>query len=743
MRLKGRCLKINNSMNLPKEFINILCCPKRICRGDLEELSKDVQIILRCLNCRTEYPVIDNIPILFPNTDYSQNFHQRHWNKEEQAKSYTKKYDGYLKNQGTAWGLYTHHSEMKAIDKLIKSVNLNLTGKTVLDCGCGNGRLLSLYPEAKIKIGIDASFYLLKETKKREPNFWLVCGQVEDLPFKDCIADFSVSVRVYQHLKTPEHAFSEMVRATHPSGWVSLEVYNKFNFKELYKRFRMLKIIDKLKPWGLSYDRYYSYREIEKWCQNNFIKPIKYVGAGWGLYFYLFDLIKFRRFAPEWLQKIVYGIFLWLEDIVGTWPIFCKTLEKVCFIGSLQVKPKRRKLLARVLNHLRVRQDIRRAKRFQRELEDRNYCFVGKDEHHLRLAINWLKRAQDATPDAGVSRGFSLVKTGKSNPLGWQPSYPETTGYIIPTMIEASKILNDPDLLRRAKLMADWELQIMFPDGAVHGGNICEKPNRAIFDTGQVIRGLKAIYLQTNQKKYLEAAIKSATWILENENNRGGKWTENIAKCVSSRATTYNIYAIVPIVELGIAINNSDFKALGFRTGQFTIKMQNENGWFKNCDFEERDDVLLHTIVYTIDGLWDMGVLLEENKFLSSAKLALDGVLSQMDNKGYIPGRLNSQWQGTVSWACLTGIAQIAVACLKVYKKEHEKKYLKTALLAKEFLKTCQNNLDETQGGGLGALWGSWPIWGEYGQYQALNWPVKYFADLLIEILKLNVPKTS
>ena len=723
-------------MNLEKEFINILACPKKLCRGDLEEINNGEKFFLKCLNCGEKYPVISGIPILYPNLEHSQEAHKRHWDLIDNAKSYAKKYDSYLKKEGVPWGLYTHLSELKAIQKLTKGIDLS--GKTIIDCGCGNGRLLSVYKEAEKKIGIDTSFILLEQTKKREPDFWLVCGQLEDMPFKDAVADFSISIRVFQHLQSPEQAFSEMVRATKPSGYVALELYNKFNPKELYKRIRMIKWMNKRWPWGLNYDRYYSYREIEYWYRNNFVKILKYAGAGWGIHFYLLEILQFRRFAPKRLQKIVYDFFLKLEDIAGDWPFISKTLEKVCVVGSIQSGPRKEKILEKIIHRYRIKKEEKRAKDFQKKLDNRNYALTGNDDQHLRLTVNWLKKAQDATADGGVSRGFGLVYNGKGNNFGWQPSYPETTGYIIPTMIAAGEELNDYDLIRRAKLMADWEIAIMHPDGAVHGGNVSVKPNKAVFDTGQVIRGLLAIYNKTNEEKYLSASIKSADWILNSEHKKEGRWTESNASCVDGSRTTYNIYAVAPIVQLGTRIGNEEYKELGRRTARLTIEMQNQGGWFSNADFKQGDDALLHTIAYTIDGLWDIGELLNEGQYLDAARNGLDGVLLQMNDQGYIPGRLNSKWQGTVEWSCLTGIAQIGVTAMKVYKRIGDEKYLKAVRKMKEFLKICQNNIDENYGGGKGALWGSWPISGDYGKYEALSWAAKYFADLLLEFISLK-----
>jgi len=52
----------------------------------------------------------------------------------------------------------------------------------------------------------------------------------------------------------------------------------------------------------------------------------------------------------------------------------------------------------------------------------------------LDAVIDWLCVAQDRSlsADAGVARDYSLVR-------GWASSYPETTGYIIPTLLEVAR----------------------------------------------------------------------------------------------------------------------------------------------------------------------------------------------------------------------------------------------------------------------------------------------------------------
>ena len=56
--------------------------------------------------------------------------------------------------------------------------------------------------------------------------------------------------------------------------------------------------------------------------------------------------------------------------------------------------------------------------------------------NHVRAAVQWLCRAQDVSGDGGVARSYSLVYNPFFKRRGWTPSYPETTGYIIPTFFE-------------------------------------------------------------------------------------------------------------------------------------------------------------------------------------------------------------------------------------------------------------------------------------------------------------------
>ena len=116
----------------------------------------------------------------------------------------------------------------------------------------------------------------------------------------------------------------------------------------------------------------------------------------------------------------------------------------------------------------------------------------------IAACTDWLRAAQDhsASADGGVARDFSLVK-------GWATSYPETTGYIIPTVIELARRQDSAELHQRARRMLDWFVAIQFPEGGFQGGRIDSTPRVPVtFNTGQVLLGLAAGAQQYGDQKY-------------------------------------------------------------------------------------------------------------------------------------------------------------------------------------------------------------------------------------------------
>ena len=118
-------------------------------------------------------------------------------------------------------------------------------------------------------------------------------------------------------------------------------------------------------------------------------------------------------------------------------------------------------------------------------------------------AGDWLRRAQDATGDGGVAWAYGLHR-------GWGPSYPETTGYIIPTFLDLAAVTGDEDFADRARRCLDFLLPLQLPGGAFPAGTL-EEPERrpSIFNTGQIICGLNAWYRRTGDAEIGEVARRA------------------------------------------------------------------------------------------------------------------------------------------------------------------------------------------------------------------------------------------
>ena len=105
----------------------------------------------------------------------------------------------------------------------------------------------------------------------------------------------------------------------------------------------------------------------------------------------------------------------------------------------------------------------------------------------LQAVLEWIERAQRASGNGGISKGYHRIRRR------WSPSYPETTGYTIPTLLNAAVKLDRPDLRVLALKLADYLLKAATPEGAVaHWADLSSQP--IVFDTGQVLFGWLAAY---------------------------------------------------------------------------------------------------------------------------------------------------------------------------------------------------------------------------------------------------------
>src|SRR5207244_1020057 len=98
---------------------------------------------------------------------------------------------------------------------------------------------------------------------------------------------------------------------------------------------------------------------------------------------------------------------------------------------------------------------------------------------------------------------------------GWDRSYPETTGYVITSLIHYGRRTKWAEPIERAFRMGLWEAEIQMPSGAVQGGKLSnpDQQTPAAFNTGMVLDGFVTILEEQQDKTILRAAERAAEFL--------------------------------------------------------------------------------------------------------------------------------------------------------------------------------------------------------------------------------------
>ncbi|MFX1443908.1 MAG: hypothetical protein ACFFHV_10880 [Promethearchaeota archaeon] len=339
---------------------------------------------------------------------------------------------------------------------------------------------------------------------------------------------------------------------------------------------------------------------------------------------------------------------------------------------------------------------------------------------HLQRAIDWLLFAQKITKDGGVSSSFSLLG-------GWGASYPETSGYIIPTLIDYYSITKDKIYLETVKKIANWECSIQLHNGGFQGDVISKNKRTTIFNTGQVILGLVRAFKELKIESYLLSAMKAGD-LLVNMQEKDGNW---IKYCFNNIPHSYNVRVAWALLELAKITKENKYKEAAIKNLNWAHKQKNNNYWFHKNSFIANKPPLLHTIAYSIRGFLESGLILEDNKLKDVALNSSLKLLEYYEKYQFLPARFDSNWQSNDYYSCLTGDAQISIIWLKLYQIYKEKKFLLNAISLNNYLKSNQI-LDFRYKDIDGAIKGSDPIWGLYNIFSFPNWATKFFCDALI-----------
>jgi aminoglycoside N3'-acetyltransferase len=337
-------------------------------------------------------------------------------------------------------------------------------------------------------------------------------------------------------------------------------------------------------------------------------------------------------------------------------------------------------------------------------------------------AIAWLCEAQDrsASHDGGVSRIYSLID-------GWHRSYPETTGYIVPTLLNYACRTNDDALRARSRRMLDWLVSIQLPEGGFHGGVVGASSTQPVtFNTGQILLGLAAGAIAFGEAAYLEAMHHAALWLVDTQ-DEDGCWRAFPSPYVAPGEKTYDTHVAWGLFEAARVAPGAGYEIAAIRNVHWALTHQRANGWFGRCCLQDPMQPLTHSIGYALRGVIEAYRFTGDAQFLAAAMKTADALMRALEPDGFLPGRLLSDWSPAVSWSCLTGTSQIALCWLLLHECTDDAKYLEAASRANRYVRRTMR-LDgsvELRGG----VKGSFPIDGGYCGLEFPNWAAKFTID--------------
>lgn len=338
----------------------------------------------------------------------------------------------------------------------------------------------------------------------------------------------------------------------------------------------------------------------------------------------------------------------------------------------------------------------------------------------IDAGLRWICQAQDhsASSDGGVARHYSLLK-------GWGSSYPETTGYIVPTVLQHAALRSDSELRERARRMLDWEVSVQLDNGAVQGSTRgAEIIVPVVFDTGQVLQGLAAGVREFGET-YRPAMRAAARWLLDHQDADGAWRVANPYAMPGDH--TWDTHVAWGLLEAARVEPDAGYGEAGLKHIRWAMTHQHSDGWFDHCCLSDPTKPLTHTIGYVLRGVVEGYRFSREPAMLDSALKMARRLAQCVENDGRLSGRLNRQWQRVVPWDCLTGSSQIAICMFLLHAETGDETLRQTALALNHFVRRTVHFTGESEI--VGGVKGAWPVHGEYGEFQFLNWACKFSID--------------
>lgn len=351
---------------------------------------------------------------------------------------------------------------------------------------------------------------------------------------------------------------------------------------------------------------------------------------------------------------------------------------------------------------------------------------------HFEGTLAWLRAAHDATRDGGVAAGYQPARRV------WFPSYPETTGYIIPTLLRIAADFEGrgdgdtaAELRARARRMGEWEIEVQMPEGCVQADYLGVPPRPAVFNTGQVLFGWCALHDCDRDPAWLAPARRAADWLVGMQ-EPDGSWRRGQSPKSPSVVHTYDVRAAWALLEFHRITQHPEAREAAHRAAEWAASRREPDGWYADTALGGRDAApTTHPIGYVLEGLLACHLRLGEASYFESVRRAADRLLAHLNPEGRLPGAFGRGWRPAARSSCLTGNAQIAIVWGWLHALTGEARYGDGLRRANRYIARTQR-LDDPDPGIRGGVKGSHPNTMGYSPFFYPNWAAKFFLDALL-----------
>lgn len=289
-------------------------------------------------------------------------------------------------------------------------------------------------------------------------------------------------------------------------------------------------------------------------------------------------------------------------------------------------------------------------------------------------------------------REHSIDGEGIINSTYLPQSYPEVTGYFIPSLLKWGH-------RKLAYTYAEWLCSIQKPDGSWYN---TEDTAPYIFDTAQVLKGLLAVRKDMPQAD--GHILAGCEWILAQIQENGRLVTPTKDAWGNDRNTcdeVIHIYCLSPLLEAAGIYQKPEYKEKALCIWSY----YKQNYYAKIMDF----NLLSHFHAYLMEALLDIGER-------DMAREAMGHMEKYQKQSGAVPAYRNCDW------VCSTGLFQLALVWFRLGDIERGNKAFEYA---------CK--LQNESGGWFGSYL-SEDNTSEHNTYfptGEISWAVKYFMDAL------------